>query len=435
MPDQNPRAVVKPGLWASILIGEILWCFLAGRSASAWVLQRTILLLATIALGMVLGVFFAFCFTSSGKEEEATLGKIRDWMLAGITGAGVAEIMEGGGFVKRFLMIFSPGDQQGDFALVVSTVALGFGVGFFFMFFQREMNLNVLLAKARALTARAEGVKNASIVVLELLNKLPAHLLTDVNDVSESGLNDDERKVLQDLLYSEDVKKFLEVTEERLSSGASLEWDSIFRTAFIQYYKVYFEPKESRNSQIQEAEVWIQRALLIQPFHAAMTIAYADLKALQNDFVSAARILKDLITNGDPPATALQQLGFYLIEAEDDLESIRYSQMYLQLYPNDSITIFNLAYSYGRMFCNSPSKSELRNECLELLSKALSLDPGHVVKIKEEWIREGFTCLQEDKEFNDLLVRATSLKGALASSLSNTVGSRNAVAEADSSMH
>jgi len=128
------------------------------------------LLLAGLGFGIVAGIFSAFLFTSSGKEEESTFGKIRDWMLAGITGAGAAEIMERGGSLRRFLELFSIGNQPGDLAMVVSTVSLGFGSGFFFMFFQRELNLNEQLAKARALTARAEGAKNASIVVQELLN-------------------------------------------------------------------------------------------------------------------------------------------------------------------------------------------------------------------------------------------------------------------------
>lgn len=410
MPDkhQSRKDVAKPLMWSSIIACEVIWCFIAGHTTGGWDLQRTLLLLATDGFGTVLGVFFAFFFTSSGKEEEATLGKIRDWMLAGFTGAGAAELMEGGGSVKRFLMIFSLGNQQGDFALIVSTVSLGFGVGFFFMFFQRELTLNVLLAKARSLTAKEEGSINASNVLHELLSKLPVSLLTSINDVSNSGISDTERNNLQELLYSEDVKKFLELAKERVDSGTPLDWDSISKTAYIQYYKAYFEPKESRNTQIQQAEAWIQRALLVQPLHGSLTIAYSDLKSLQKDYTSAAKLIKDLIIGGDPPATALQLLGYYLLEANDDPESIRYSKMYLQLYPDDSVTLFNLAYSYGRMFCNAPAKAELRTQCLMHLSKGLLLDPSHVVTIKETWIPEGFQCFKEDKEFNDLLARATS---------------------------
>jgi tetratricopeptide (TPR) repeat protein len=191
-----------------------------------------------------------------------------------------------------------------------------------------------------------------------------------------------------------------------LNAGAPLDWDSISKTAFIQYYKTYFEPKEGRNTQIQEAEGWIQRALLIQPLHGPLTIAYSDLKAMQKDYTSAARLLKELIVGGDPPATALQLLGYYLLEANDDIESVRYSQMYLQLYPDDTLTIFNLAYSYGRMFCNSPAKTELRARCFEYLSRGLILDPEHVARIKETWIPEGFQSFEKDKEFCDLLAKA-----------------------------
>jgi tetratricopeptide (TPR) repeat protein len=286
---------------------------------------------------------------------------------------------------------------------VISTVALGFGTGFFFMFLQRELNLNEQLARARARTASAEGAAN---VVHELLNKLPTNLLTYVNDVSESVISKDEREEIRVLLYSKEVDKFLELVEERLDSGASLDWDSISKAAYIQYYKAYFEGPGSRDNQILLGEQWIQRALLIQPFHAALTIAYADLKALQKDYSSAAKIIRDLITGGDPPATAMQLLGYYLLETGQYLESIRYSNMYLELYPEDSITIFNLAYCYGRLFSGDRTRNDYRTECLRLLEKALAIDPGHVLRIRGEWMREGFQCFEKDDAFIALLAGA-----------------------------
>jgi len=372
---KSPRAIAKPLVWSCIFIGELLWCLLAGMNVSPWSFQHSVLLMAAAGFGNVVGVFSAFLFTSSGKEEEGTFGKIRDWMLAGFTGAGAAELTEGGGSVRRLLLVFSQGNEGADFALVLTSVLVGIGIGFFFMFVQRVLNLNPLLAKSRALTARFEGARSASNVVHELLNKLPVSLLTSVNDVSDSGLSSVDRKELQKLLTSPDVKQFLDLMQESVDTGATLDWDSVSKTAFIQYYNTYFEPTEKRQSQMHEAEVWIQRALLMQPLHGALTIAYADLKSLQKDYDSAARLLKELILGGDPPSSAMQLLGYYLLESKKDLESIHYSRMYLQLHPDDSITIFNLAFSYGRMYCADPSRTDYRKKCLEFLTKGLALDP------------------------------------------------------------
>ena len=402
----TPGAVAKPWVWISIFLSELAGCLLAGVSAGVWSFQHSILLMASLGFGIVFGLFSAFLFTSSGKEEEATFGKIRDWMLAGITGVGAAELMEGGGSVRRLLLVFSQGNETGDFALVLTAVTLGFASGFFFMFVQRELHLNPLLAKSRALTASVESAKSASNAVHELLNKLPVSLLTSVNDVSDAGLSPGERKDLKDLLTSPEVKEFLDKMTESVNAGATLDWDRVSKTALIQYYKTYFEPVDKRKSQIHEAEAWIQRALLMQPNHGAMTIAYADLKSLEKDFASAVRMLKELIIGGDPPATALQLLGYYLLESNRDLESIQYTQMYLQLYPDDSITIFNLAFAYGRLYCADSARADLRKQCLEQLARGLALDPTHVTRIRDSWYADGLECFRSDAEFTALLDRA-----------------------------
>jgi tetratricopeptide (TPR) repeat protein len=406
MQDSERRAIARPGLWITLLSGEVLWCLIASRTAGNWYLAGAASLFAANCFGNVCGIFSAFLFTSSGKEEESTFGKIRDWMLAGITGAGATEIMERGGSVKRLLELFAIGPQSGEFALVISTVAIGFTSGFFFMFFQRELNLNVLLAKARALTAASENAQSASTAVQELLSKLPPFLLTDISDVSESELSPSDRSELEQLLLSDNVNKFLDQMKERTESGAAVDWDSVSKTAFIQYYRTYFVKKEDRKRQIDEAERWVKRALIMEPLHGALTVAYADLHSLQEDYPTAAQELKDLIANGDPPASAFQQLGYYLLEDGKDTESVRYSKKYLELYPDDASTCFNLAFCYGRLFCSSPDKPELRTECLTFLSKGLLLDPEHATKIRDTWFTEGFTCLKGDAQVVDALNQA-----------------------------
>lgn len=419
MQDRKPKAVAKPALWSALLLGEIVWCFLASRTAGNWTLEGAASLFAANSFGCVCGIFSGFLFTSSGKEEESTFGKLRDWLLAGVTGAGAAEIMDGGGTVKSLLLQFSFGPQKNEFALVFTTAAIGFTAGFFFMFFQRELHLNVLLANARSLTARAENAQSASTVLHELLSKLPPFLLTEINDVSESELSAKDRTELEQLLNSDEVKEFLAMTKEKTDCGAALDWDTVSKTAFIQYYRTYFTGKENQDAQIDEAQRWVRRALIMEPNHAALTVAYADLHSLQGDYANAARLTKDLIAAGDPPATAFLQLGYYLLEDGKDRQSIQYSRMYLELYPDDAATCFNLAFCYGRLYCAHHDDADLRKECLRMLDKGLRLEPAHAAKIRSSWFDDGIACLQEDSELNALLKRAEARSKASASAPAN----------------
>jgi hypothetical protein len=55
--------------------------------------------------------------------------------------------------------------------------------GFFYMFLQRELILNLLLAESRAARGRLEGTLEASIVVQRLLVNVPASILSGSEDI------------------------------------------------------------------------------------------------------------------------------------------------------------------------------------------------------------------------------------------------------------
>ena len=52
------------------------------------------------------------------------------------------------------------------------------GLGFFFMFIERELILNVWLAQSRAERGRLEGTQEVGHVTLRLLQALPASVLS-----------------------------------------------------------------------------------------------------------------------------------------------------------------------------------------------------------------------------------------------------------------
>ena len=195
----------------------------------------------------MVGCLIAFLFTSYG-EETGTIGKIRDWLIGGITGLTVAKA----GSIKSLLITFAAGPTPNEFALTVTSSIVFATLGFFFMFFQRELILNVLLAERRAERGQIDGTRQVGQVIKSFLLKLPASILSGVDDIAEiSVVNPQEADRLRDILYSDDVKAFLERCEAAISEGDALEWDVVSKAEYIHRYRTYFE--KDKTSQAKRA--------------------------------------------------------------------------------------------------------------------------------------------------------------------------------------
>jgi hypothetical protein len=75
--------------------------------------------------------------------------------------------------VKALLVTFKIGDAQNEFALVASVAITYAAIGFFFMYFQRELILNVQLAQSRAERGRVEGTRQGRFLDFALMSLLP----------------------------------------------------------------------------------------------------------------------------------------------------------------------------------------------------------------------------------------------------------------------
>jgi hypothetical protein len=126
------------------------------------------------------GCLVGFLFTSYG-EESGTVGKIRDWLIGGITGLTIAKA----GAIKGLLLAFAAGPGPSEFALTVSFAVVYAVLGFFFMFFQRELILNVVLAESRAERGRVDGTGQAGKVIQRFVLALPASILSGIDDVDD----------------------------------------------------------------------------------------------------------------------------------------------------------------------------------------------------------------------------------------------------------
>jgi len=393
----------------------LTWLLIGVFSIIGWILidQRSVsrlILIPTLSLAsFMVGCLVAFLFTSYG-EESATVGKIRDWLIGGITGVTIVEF----GRIKDLLSTFAAGPGKNEFALVVGVATIYSALGFFFMFFQRELILNVLLAESRAERVKLEGTGQAGKVAQRLLVSLPPSILSGVDNVDDSARfkkHDAER--LRSLLYSSDVKAFLDDCEEALKSGKALDWDAVSKAANLHYYRTYFEKGDEREIQAGLANVWIMRALNMNPLHVDFTVKYADTLGMMDRYDEAVAILERLEKTPDAPAYVKQWLGYFLLFVEGRLsDSISYSEAYHRLFPSENDSVFNVACAYAQMYCSELQDSGQRQNlnsknrrlALENLKKALSTDAEYAETVRTKWTvpGESFDCFLHDPEFRTL---------------------------------
>jgi len=392
--------------WVLAGFTSIIFWFLMGE-LSLW---RSVLVVGLSATSFTIGCLGGFLFTSYG-EETATVGKVREWLIGGLTGITIANV----GTIKALLLTFAYGPGPAEFAVTVAVSVTYAGFGFFFMFFQRELILNVLLAKSRAIRGQVEGTRQAGLVAQKLLVVLPPSLLSGIDDIDELI---EERKTEAEkqrkLLYSDEVTSFLSEAEEATKSGSVLDWDVVSKAANLHYYRTYFEKGDEGDAQVERAEEWLVRALIMNPHHADLTAKYAAVLGMQESYFDAVSTLERLNQTSEAPAYVQQWLGYYLLFVPNrETEAIRYSEEYHQRFPDESDTLFNSACGYAQMYCRELGiegkkenlSSENRRMALLRLKEALKAQPDYAETVRTDWIEPGesFACLAKDREFRRLV--------------------------------
>ena len=401
-PEQKKFKWGPTATWATAAIVSLIWWPISAQGS----FQRFVLTIWLSFASVMIGALVGFLFSSYG-EENNTLGKIRDWLVGAITALTVANASS----IKQLLLLFAAGPGPIEFAYTVGASVFYAGLGFFFMFFQRELILNVLLAKSRAERGKLEGSHEAGQVIQRFLIRLPASILTGVNDIGEiPDVNQKEEQQLKELLYSADVEKFLTQADEAAAQG-TLDWDIASKSAYIRYYRTYFERE---NTGIDKAMEWVARALNMNPLHVDLTMKYADLFGLNDDHLSASSILEKLVLREEAPILVRQWLGYhlrFLPERADD--AIAYSKQYLSFFPDDTDPLFNIAYAYASKYCRDSKYDDQRDArrkenlklTLSTLKEALRDQPAMADRVRNKWTEPGgaFECLSHDPDFMKLV--------------------------------
>jgi len=402
MPNKADTDTWKWGSWIIIAVVSMAWWVIAGKGS----LDRSVLLAWLSLASFVAGSLIGFLFSSYG-EESNTVGKIRDWLVGGLTALTVANAT----MIKNVVKYFALNPENNiEFAFTIGAAIVYSGLGFYFMFFQRELILNVLLARSRAERERVGGTQEAGEVVRKLLIRLPANLVSGSVEISEIPSVNEKNKDLKELLYSENVETFLKDAEQALGTD-SVDWDVVSKAAYLTFYRVFFN-KEDRKTAINLALRWIVRALNINPLHIDLTMKYAYLIG-NAEPQSAVAILERLSNQPMAPMIIKQWLGSMLRSLPDRLdEAIAVSAEYHKLFPEESDTFFNIANAYGQKYrkqlqeknTTTLPESNNRQSVLSNLREGLAKQP-ELLEVVRNWTEPGraFDVLLHDKEFRVLV--------------------------------
>jgi tetratricopeptide (TPR) repeat protein len=401
------------------------WITVAALSVGYWVLEsqgslkRAVLIVALSSSCFLVGSMVGFLISSYG-EETATVGKIRDWLIGGITGLTIASVAS----IKAILLTFAAGPGPQEFSLAVGTSITFAGLGFFFMFFQRELILNVLLAQSRIKRGRIDGTSNAGLVAQRLITLLPPSILSGVDDIEELVKdNDAEAEEFRSQLYSDEVSKFLDEAKAAAKQGLPLDWDVVSKVAILHYYRIYFEKGQAKEAQQRKAEEWLNRALVLNPNHADIRAKYADVLSMVGRYEDAVATIEALAKSPDGPAYTLQWLGYFLlfVDGRED-DAIKLSKGYAERFPLLDHAYFNVACGYAQLHGKRLQESKTaagsapkemssidnyKKEAIDWLNKGLAMDPEYAEEINEDFLGPGesFTSLAGDLEFRRSLAK------------------------------
>jgi len=362
------------------------------------------------------GCLIGFLF-SSYDEEAATIGKVRDLFTGGITGITLVKFRS----IEGLLLTFASGPGPQAFALTVAVAVVYSVCGFFAMFLQRELFLNLSLAASRKRRGLLTGGKVAGAVARELLVNAPLNLLLGQMCADDliGDANKAEREKAFKVLESDEIKEYLKQAETATKEGSLLDWDVVSKVAALQYYLVYAVDSTKRDGQLDLAMDWLTRALIMCPRHPDFEIKLADVLNEKGKNQDAIDLLRIVMTNPQAPVYAMQWLAVYLLAKPGrEEESIRLSQKYFEIFPDEYISYFNLARAYASLYNElsaSPAVAtdsavaskldEYRKLTIDNMRKGLAAEPADRLQSSKDWVKDKKAYLKflEMAEFSALL--------------------------------
>lgn len=367
--------LVLAGLWSA------LWWTVAGHGNQECTAKFVAASLAAFAVGTVAG----FLFSSYGDEKES-VGKVREWLVGGITALTVAEVAKGSENVKGLLIIFVPKACPDDFGIIAGMTVVFFVGGFFLMFLNRELVLNVLLAKSRAMRKSIEEKgEAANQALVEALGRMAAE------ETWETGVQQ------EPLVRDPSVQEFLDLVERNIEKGEGVRLHDIKKAATLY----------SLSGQNAKLVKFLEQVRIQYPRDPDILAMYARACSEVGNRRKAIEALQQFKQKVRGPHQLDKVLGFHLLWSEDVpglKASVEHTSSYLTLFPNDDGALFNLACAYAQLY-EKTGEEQYEKLALEKLEAAITANPVWKQRARELTAPgEGdFASLRDKETFKKLV--------------------------------
>jgi tetratricopeptide (TPR) repeat protein len=385
----RPGKLVVFGYWSLGVFVSILWSGLLGDGDA----HSTASLASAAATAFALGCIVGFVFSTTSQsttnqsttnQQESSIAKVRDWMVGGVTGLGVGELVAQGSHLKAFIQIFSPGNAGREFGLTAATMVVFFVGGFLAMYLNRVLVLNILLTRAEKTRSDIESGRNKFDDKVE---ELAASAL--VAPVGTTWETEGQQEAIE---VDTTLQSFASSVELALTKGESVKLTDIERVAG--YYTSTFQ----RNKLVDFLRLAFEKSSL------KIAVAFRLAKALADvgNYEKAVQALKDAQKVPNAPASLKKVIGFYLLWLDDEehlRESLKSTEEYLKTRPDDDGATFNKACAYAQLYCKSKN-AKCKDAALTSLQAAIDINSAWKTRARELTGLEGdFACFKDDSEF------------------------------------
>ena len=364
--------------WTILVAFSVLWWLAAGNWDQSRVTSLANLSFFSFATGAIVG----FLFSSYG-EEQASLGKIRDWLVGGLTGITIAEFMERGNLVRVLLQQFLP--LRSDLGLAIGTFVLYATVGCIAMFLNRELVWNPLLAKQRGVRRQLEE--------LGTLTEEHVQAAGGQNVFFSPADQSDELKRPEEL-RAPAVEKYLATGGAAVAAGETLSTAQLMTLGDTHYLR----------KEYGKARQYYAQALQRTPDDAIVTMKVAQALWNEGQLQEAVQHLELARLGRNTPLDAYKLLGYYLLWFPHRLkDSVKYSEYYLQSKPEDQGARFNVACAFAQLYEFNKS-AENRQTALDALRQVVAREPTWKAQAKTLTGDGGdFHSLENDAQFRELI--------------------------------
>ena len=353
---------------------SVAWWLVAGNLEQA----RVAGFAATSLLGFALGAGVGFVFTSY-DDEAASIGKVRDWLLGGLAVLTFGEALKRFGSVRALLVLLAGGEAGvgQHAAMLVMFTALGF----YAMFVHRELTLNPLLQKKRNERKRLEDEGRKAAPALAAADAIRPDA--------------EPRAVTAELAPEETraLNEFISAAQEAKAQGQEIDRPTAWKLAKAYYHREQYE----------KAIPLLEQAMSEQDHAVEARLKLAQAYGEMGNPAKAAAMLEPMI-GAQPRPAVLKLLGYYLLWSDDRLDdAIKHTTAYLELRPNDSGAIFNLACAFAQRSAQSGSTDD-KARALEHLRRAIELDAP--LKLRALALSEAdgdFASMKDDPDFKSLV--------------------------------